>query len=202
MYKIDVSKFKKLFPNAKEPDKLCNLFDNLLNASGIDTKERVCMFLAQCGHESAGFSRFSENLNYSAKGLRGTFPKYFPDDATAVKYERQPEKIANRVYANRMGNGPENSGDGWKYCGRGIIQTTGKANYEAFSKESGIDAINNPDLLKSDLSIAIKSAIFFWNKNNLNSYADKKDIVGSTKKINGGTIGLEEREHLYKSLIS
>ena len=202
MYKIDVQKFKKVFPNSVEPDKFCNLLDNLLPAAGIDTKERVNMFLAQCGHESGGFSRFTEGLNYSAKGLRATFPKYFPDDATAIAYERQKEKIANRVYANRMGNGTESSGDGWKYRGRGMIMTTGKDNYTEFSKYSGIDAVNNPDLLSSDMSAAIKSAIWFWDKNGLNKFADAKDILGATKKINGGTNGLEDRKKHYNELMA
>ena len=201
MYKIDVQKFKKVFPNSIEPDKFCNLLDNLLPAAGIDTKERINMFLAQCGHESGGFSRFTEGLNYSAKGLRGTFPKYFADDATALKYERQKEKIANRVYANRMGNGPESSGDGWKYRGRGMIMTTGKDNYTEFSKYSGIDAVNNPDLLSSDMSAAIKSAIWFWNKNILNSYCDNNDFIGLTKRINGGLNGLEDRQDKLRKLM-
>lgn len=202
MYTIDVNRFKKVFPACKDADKFCNLLDNLLPVAGIDTKERVNMFLAQCGHESGGFTAFSENLNYSAKGLRTVFPKYFPDDSIANAYERNPEKIANKVYANRMGNGPESSGDGWKYRGRGILQCTGKDNYTAFSKDMNIDAVNNPDLLSTDLSVAIKSAIWFWNKNNLNKFADTKDIVGATKKINGGTIGLEDRQDKLKKLMS
>ena len=201
MFKIDLVKFKKAFPECKKPEEMCNLFDNLLSPAGIDSKERVCMFLAQCGHESGGFSKFTENLNYSAKGLRGTFPKYFPDDATAIAYERKPEKIANKVYGGRMGNGPESSGDGFKYRGLGLIQLTGKDNFSAFSKDSGIDAVNNPDLLATDMSIAIKSAIWFWNKNNLNKFADAKDITGATKKINGGTIGLDDRTSRYNKLI-
>lgn len=202
MYKIDIAKFKSVFPNCKNSDELCNLMDNVLPASGIDTKERVNAFLAQCGHESAGFTKFVENLNYSAKGLRATFPKYFPDDSTAVKYERQPEKIANRVYANRMNNGIESSGDGWKYRGRGPIQLTGKANYEAFSKDTGIDVLTNPDEAFKDLATLLKTAIWFWNKNNLNILADKKDIKSMTKKINGGFIGLEERQHNFEILMS
>lgn len=202
MYKIDINKFKQAFPECKNSDELCNLFDNILSSSGIDTKERVCMFLAQCGHESGGFTRFTENLNYSAKALRGIFGRYFLDDKIASEYERKPEKIANRVYANRMGNGSENSGDGWKYRGRGILQLTGKANYEAFYKETGIDVINNPDLLSTDLSVAIKTAVWFWNKNNLNKFADSKDILTCTKRINGGTHGLEDRTKRYNTLMS
>ena len=159
------------------------------------------MFLAQCGHESGGFTAFSENLNYSAKGLRTVFPKYFPDDSVANAYERNPEKIANKVYANRMGNGPESSGDGWKYRGRGMIMTTGKDNYTEFSKYSGLDAVNNPDSLSSYMSVAIKSAIWFWNKNKLNSYCDKNDFIGLTKKINGGLNGLEDRQDKLKKLM-
>ena len=202
MYNINLQKFKEVFPNCKSPDTLVNLFDNILNQSGINTKERVCMFLAQCGHESGGFTLTVENLNYGAKGILGTFPKYFKTLSEATSYERKPEKIANKVYANRMGNGPESSGDGWKYRGRGFIQLTGKSNYEAFSKDMDVDVISNPDLVKDDLSIAIKSAVWFWNKNNLNSYADKKDIIGATKRINGGTHGLPDREAKYKKLVS
>ena len=201
MYTIDVNWFKKVFPACKDADKFCNLLDNLLPAAGIDTKERVNMFLAQCGHESGGFTVFSENLNYSAKGLRTVFPKCFPDDSVANAYERNPEKIANRVCANRMGNGPESSGDGWKYRGRGMIMTTGKDNYTEFSKYSGLDAVNNPDSLSSDMSVAIKSAIWFWNKNKLNSYCDKNDFIGLTKKINGGLNGLEDRQDKLKKLM-
>lgn len=201
MYKIDVQKFKKLFPGCKEPEKLCNLMDNLLAPAGIDTKERVNMFLAQCGHESGGFTRFTEGLNYSAKGLLGTFPKYFPDLKTALSYERQKEKIANRVYANRMGNGPESSGDGWKYRGFGFIQLTGKDNFNIFSKDTGIDIVTNPESIRDDLSLAIRTAIWFWNKNNLNKFADAKDILGATKKINGGTNGLEDRKKHYNELM-
>jgi putative chitinase len=201
MYKIDINKFKQAFPECKNPNELCNLFDNILSSSGIDTKERVNMFLAQCGHESAGFTRFNENLNYSAKALRGVFGRYFLDDKIASEYERKPEKIANRVYANRMGNGSENSGDGWKYRGRGIIMTTGKSNYKEFSEYSGIDAVNNPDLLSTDISVAIQSAVWFWNKNNLNKYCDKNDFIGLTKRINGGLNGLADREDKLRKLM-
>lgn len=202
MYNIDVKKFKTLFPNCKNAEELCNLMDNLLLQYGIDTKERVNSFIAQCGHESGGFTRFVENLNYSAKGLRTTFPKYFPDDTTAIAYERKPEKIANKVYANRMNNGSESSGDGWKFRGRGPIQLTGKANYEMFSKDTGIDLIQNPDLVLTDNTTLLRTAIWFWNKNNLNQYADKNDIKTMTKKINGGYIGLEERLHNFNFLMS
>lgn len=200
MYNIDLNIFKRVFPKCKEPEILVNLLDNILNPAGINTKERVCMFLAQCGHESAEFTIYNENLNYSANGLRSVFGKYFPTDDLANQYARKPEKIANKVYANRIGNGPESSGDGWKYRGRGMIMTTGRANYTEFSKYSGIDAVNNPDLLSTDISVAIKSAIWFWNKNNLNKYCDNNDFIGLTKRINGGLNGLEDRKKYYEAL--
>lgn len=202
MYNINLQKFKEVFPYCKNADSMVNLLDNILNSSGIDTKERVNMFLAQCGHESGGFTITVENLNYSAKGLRSTFPKYFKSESEALIYERKPEKIANRVYADRIGNGPESSGDGWKYRGRGYIMITGKSNYQEFSKYSGIDVVSNPDLISTDVSVSIKSAIWFWNKNNLNTYCDKGDFIGLTKRINGGTNGLADREIKYKKLMS
>lgn len=202
MYNINLQKFKEVFPYCKNADVLVNLLDNILNSSGIDTKERVNMFLAQCGHESGGFTITVENLNYSAKGLRSTFPKYFKSESEALIYERKPEKIANKVYADRIGNGPESSGDGWKYRGFGFIQLTGKSNYEAFSKDMGIDIVSNPENIRQDLTLAIKTAVWFWNKNKLNSYADKGDLLGATKRINGGINGLADREIKYKKLMS
>ena len=134
----------------------------------LNTPLRLAHFLAQCGHESGGFKFLRENLNYSAKGLMGIFKKYFPTEAVANQYQRQPDKIANKVYANRMGNGSESSGDGWKYRGFGFVQLTGKSNYEAFSKDMGIDIVSNPENIRQDLVLAIKTAIWFWTKNNLN----------------------------------
>jgi putative chitinase len=166
----------------------------------INTKERVAGFLAQCGHESLDFTVLKENLNYGAKGLRGTFGKYFPDDATAAKYERKPEMIANRVYASRMGNGNEASGDGYKFRGRGAIQLTGCSNYTAFAKDVG-KTIDETIVYLETLEGAIESACWFWKKNGLNEIADKKDITLMTKRINGGTIGLEDRKkHWEKNL--
>jgi predicted chitinase len=136
-----------------------------------------------------------ENLNYSAKALCSTFPKYFANLAQAESYARQPEKIANRVYANRMGNGNEASGDGWKYRGRGLIQITGKNNYRGFSLWIGdIRIIDEPDLVATEY--AVQSAVFFWDRNNLNSIADRNDVVRMTKKVNGGTNGLAHRAEL------
>ncbi len=169
-----------------------------LKHHNIWSKPRTCAFLAQTIHESAGFTILSENLNYSQQGLRKVFPKYFPDDNIAFRYARQPQSIANLVYAGRMGNGSEASGDGFKYRGRGIIQITGKTNYSDCSKFLFNDSrlIDSPDMLIQK-EYAILSACWFWVKNNLNTYADKGDFVGLTKRINGGTIGLPHREEVF-----
>lgn len=160
-------------------------------------KKRAAAFLAQIAHESGGFNFVKENLNYSAKGLMTTFKKYFPNEAIAKQYERQPEKIANRVYANRMSNGDEASGDGYKFCGRGLIQLTGRANYTKFSQDLGISLDETVKYLETPEG-AVSSAGWFWDQNNLNSYCDKDDFIGLTKRINGGTIGLEDRKHHYE----
>jgi putative chitinase len=176
---------------------------NVLDKYEINTNNRIAGFLAQCGHESADFTVLKENLNYGAAGLRGTFGKYFADDATAKAYERQPEKIANRVYANRMGNGNEASGDGFKYRGRGAIQLTGHDNYQAFATAIGQSLPDTIAYLET-LEGAIESAAWFWKKNGLNATCDADDIVAMTKKINGGTIGLDDRKAHYlkaKSLL-
>lgn len=165
------------------------------------TPVRAAHFFAQCAHESGGFKAFNENLNYGAKGLQGIFKKYFPDAATAAKYERKPEMIANRVYASRMGNGDEKSGDGWKYRGRGAIQLTGKSNYLAFSKHIGDPEImTNPDLVATKYSF--ESAMFFFETNGLWAICDKgvddATILALTKRINGGTHGLDDRKEKTK----
>lgn len=160
------------------------------------TPERAAHFFAQTAHESGGFKAFSENLNYSAQGLQGIFGKYFPGNLEE-SYARKPEKIANRVYASRMGNGDEASGDGWKYRGRGALQLTGKSNYQAFADYlKNPEIMSNPDLVSTEF--AFESAIFFFDKNSLWSICDKgvnKDsILALTKRINGGTHGLADRE--------
>lgn len=168
---------------------------------GITTPLRLAHFLAQCGHESGGFRAFSENLNYGAKGLLSIFPKYFKTIEKAKAYERKPEKIANLVYANRMGNGDEASGDGWKHRGRGALQTTGKSNYQDFAKFMNMpEILTNPDLVATKYPLA--SAAFFFKKNNLWSICDKgssEEVVTLvTKKVNGGTIGLPDRKKHFK----
>ena len=161
----------------------------------INTPARRAMFLAQCCHESGHFRAVSENLNYKADSLSRVFPKYFRD-VDPNHYAKQPEKIANRVYSNRMGNGDEESGDGYRFRGRGLIQLTGKSNYTACSEDLEVDLLENPDYLTTPEGAA-RSAAWFWNANDLNKYADADDIVGCTKRVNGGTIGLEERTELY-----
>jgi putative chitinase len=160
----------------------------------ITTNLRLAHFLSQCGHESGNFTAIKENLNYSADGLLKIFPKYFNTGINA-SYARQPEKIANRVYANRMGNGDEASGDGYRFRGRGYIQLTGKQNYTAFGKSIGEDILSNPDLVATKYPLA--SAAFFFNNNNLwticDKGADEATVTAVTKRVNGGTIGLSDR---------
>lgn len=160
------------------------------------TNAQAAHFFGQCAHESNNFKAFSENLNYSDKGLNGIFKKYFPTIASTAGYARKPEKIANKVYANRMGNGPESSGDGYKYRGRGPIQLTGKDNYTAFSQAVGRpDVLTNPDVVAGEL--AFESALWFFRKNGLLAIADKgvtvPVITQISKRVNGGTIGLDDR---------
>lgn len=184
--------------------KLQDKYKTLLNSYHINTPLRLAHFMAQIEHES-GFKAVSENLNYSKEGLLNTFGKYFTKDVivddvqklgTATLYARQPQKIANKVYANRMGNGDENSGDGWKYRGRGFIQITGKDNYTMLSKDTRIDFVNNPDLLLTEANSLI-SALWYWNKHMINLLADKNDIKAITRTINGGYNGINERTDLF-----
>lgn len=196
---LDKDNLVKVFPalarNANT-DKLVNILNIEMQIGGIITTNRIAGFVAQCGHESGGFTRFVENLNYSSEGLMKTFPKYFPTKDLADQYARQPEKIANKVYANRMGNGPEESGDGWKFRGRGLIQLTGFTNYYTCDKVIKKDLAIKPEYLET-LEGAVKSAVWYWTYRNLNECCDQDDVVTMTKKINGGTLGLSERTHLY-----
>jgi putative chitinase len=180
---------------------------------GIDTQQRIAGFLSQCAHESGGFSMLEENLNYRAATMAVCWPARFavknPDgtwakDAKggkvpnkfALALERKPEAIANVVYSARMGNGPVESGEGWKYRGRGLKQLTGKDNYTRCGKALGVDLVSNPDLLLQP-EFAARSAAWFWSANNCNSFADAGDIVGLTKRINGGLIGIDDRKARY-----
>jgi len=196
---LTADQFGELFPRCKDPEGWVDAMNEVFPEYEINTPKRIAAFIAQCGHESGGWRTFSENLNYSAKALDAVFGKYFVRAGRdAEEYARQPEKIANVVYANRMDNGDTDSGDGWRYRGRGPIQLTGKANYTAFSEDMDVDAVDDPDQVSDDKKIALMSAIWFWNKNGLNRYADSSDIKTMTKRINGGYIGLEDRIHHWK----
>ena len=163
----------------------------------INTPKGVAAFIAQCAHESGNFLFLKENLNYKAESLVKVFPKYFPSMDIAQQYAKKPEKIANRVYASRMGNGDESSGDGWKFCGRGLIQLTGKNNYTFFAASIGVDLNEAAEYLQT-FEGAVQSACFFWENTKLNKEADEGDIKTMTKKINGGFIGLDDRIKHYE----
>lgn len=177
-------------------DALCMLLPDY----EINTKARVAAFLAQTAHESGGYRALKENLNYRWESLRKIFPKYFPTDDLAKQYAHKQEAIANRVYANRMGNGPEESGDGFKYCGRGLIQLTGKTNYAWFAASIETPVEDIPEYLMT-FHGAVQSACWFWESNNLNQWADRGDILTLTKRINGGTIGLQDRINHYNHIM-
>jgi putative chitinase len=187
---MDLNKLKGHVPDSV----IAQLPDTMVKFE-LNTPLRLAHFLAQAGHESGGFKAVTENLNYGAKGLRGIFGKYFPTDAKALEYERKPEKIANLVYGNRMGNGAETTGEGFKFRGRGYIQLTGKANYEAFDKVVSEDLISNPDLVSTKYPLL--SAAWFFHKNGLHKIADEGAteavVTKVTKRVNGGTIGLVDR---------
>jgi len=180
------------------PDTVIAQIPDVMTKFGIDTPVELAHFLAQCGHESGGFRVVNENLNYSAKGLQGIFKKYFPTPVLAEQYQRKPEKIANRVYASRMGNGDEASGEGFKFRGRGYIQLTGKQNYTAFGKAIGVDIAANPDLVATKYPLL--SAAWFFSKNCLAKCKDASDasVLAVTKCVNGGTIGLADRQKHFK----
>jgi putative chitinase len=187
---MNVSKLK-----GKIPDTVYNEIQSVIDTFGINTPIRLSHFLGQCAHESGNFKFNTENLNYSSKGLLTVFPKYFKQTGLAEAYARNPERIASRVYANRMGNGAEGTGDGWKFRGRGYIQLTGKNNYTVFDAFVKDDIISNPDLVAKKYPLL--SAAWFFHKNKLNSISDKgldeTVILQLTKRINGGTNGLQDR---------
>ena len=182
--------------NRENAEKFLPFIQGACKAYDITTPKRVAGFLSQIGHESGGLAMLEENLNYKAETLMRVWPKRFPTLEFAQQFARNPQKIANSVYANRMGNGDEASGEGWKYRGRGLKQLTGKDNYTAFSKAIGTDFVADPDLLLQPVNAAL-SAGWFWSANNLNALADNGDVPGMTKRINGCTIGLEQRQALY-----
>ena len=187
---MDITKLK-----GQIPDGVYGEIQSVIDTFGINTPTRLAHFLGQCAHESGNFKFTSENLNYSTKGLIATFPKYFKQPGLAEAYARNPERIASRVYADRMGNGSEGTHEGWKFRGRGYIQLTGKSNYTAFDKFVNEDIIKEPDLVAKKYPLL--SAAWFFHKNKLNNISDKglseTVILELTKRINGGTNGLQDR---------
>lgn len=201
---LTLNQLKQLLPKNKYVEHWHHALSQLLPDYDINTPHRIAAFIAQCSHESGGFTTLKENLNYKPQSLRRLFPKYFPDDVLAQQYCAKPNKqeaIANRIYANRMGNGDEHSGDGYRFCGRGLIQLTGRSNYQSFADSIEVDGrplkIDEVPAYLETFEGAAQSACWFWETNNLNKYADAGDIVGLTKRINGGIIGLTDREHHY-----
>ena len=197
---ITLSQLKQLLPGNPHVNYWHAVLAKLLPDYGIDTPKRIAAFVAQCAHESGNFRTLKENLNYRAETLVKIFPKYFPTTSIASEYSSKPNKqeaIANKVYANRMGNGDEASGDGFRYCGRGLIQLTGKENYSWFAASLSISVEEASEFLQT-FEGAAQSACWFWETNNLNQWADADDIVTLTKRINGGTIGLADRQKHYE----
>ena len=192
---------QQLFPDAPEAEEWCSWLEQLLPEYGIDTPERISAFLSQCAVETAGWRKFEENMNYSADRMMQVWPRIF-DRELALQCHRNPEMVANHAYANRMGNGSPESGDGWKYRGRGPIHLTGRRNYTMFAEQTLDDpllVIETPDLVAHDKEIALLSALWFWEINNLNDLADTKQITKLSRKVNGGDHGLPQRIALFNS---
>lgn len=199
-FKFTEEQLGKIIPGNKCVDHWFTALDMILPDYDIDTLPRVAAFLAQTAHESGGYKFIKENLNYRAETLRKVFPKYFPSATLAAKYAQNQAAIANRVYGGRMGNGAESTGDGFKYCGRGLIQLTGKSNYTKFAESIDTPLADIPEYLAT-FEGAVQSACWFWENNKLNQWADKGDITTLTKRINGGLIGLHDRiEHYNHAL--
>jgi putative chitinase len=199
-FDFTLDKFKAIIGNNPYADHWYEALCQILPDYDINTVPRVAAFLAQTAHESGGYRAIKENLNYKAASLCKVWPRYFPSMDIALAYEKQPEKIANRAYANRMGNGPEESGDGWKFCGRGLIQLTGKDNYSRYAQSLEISLDEASEHLTT-FEGCVQSAAWFWEANNLNQFADSGDILTMTKRINGGTLGLEDRQKHYSHAI-
>jgi putative chitinase len=185
----------KIIPGNPYIDHWYDALSQALPDYDINTPKRIAAFLAQCAHESGGFVFLQENLNYQAASLCRVWPRYF-NSANAAQYAHNQEKIANRAYGGRMGNGPEETGDGWKFHGRGLIQLTGRSNYQAFADSIETDISDIPEYLAT-FEGAVQSACWFWENNNLNQFADIGDILTMTKRINGGTLGLDDRTARY-----
>lgn len=201
---VTLELLQKICPKTKKEvlQKYVDPLNKVAKAHGIlENNKRLAAFLAQLAHESGGFNFTRENLNYSAKALQTIFKKYYPTDKDALAHERKPEMIANRVYANRMGNGNEQSGDGWSYRGRGLIQLTGKENYTKFATSVKKSLNETVEYLETPEG-AVESAAWFWTRNRLNELCDKDDFITLTKRINGGVNGLADRKHHYELALS
>lgn len=189
------------FPSNKDTKGLAAALNEVLPRYDITSKERIASFLSQCGHESGGFTKLRENLNYSAQRLTEVWPSRFPSLDAAKPYDHNPQKIANKVYAGRFGNGDETSGDGFKFSGRGAIQLTFKSNYEQFAKAIG-KSLEETVAYCETMAGAIESACWFWNNKKINPVADTGNVAAVTKMVNGGNLGLAERDALYKKIIA
>jgi putative chitinase len=199
-FNFNLNNLRQNIPTNREPEQWFNEMTTMLPKYNITTRLRVAAFLAQCAHESSDFRILEENLNYSEQGLRTIFSKYFPN-GLEKSYARNPQRIANRVYANRMGNGPESSGDGWRYRGRGVIQLTGFNNYQAFGNYIGMTPLQVIEYVQTKRG-ALESACWFWSSRNLNVPADRGDTDRVTRLINGGTHGLADRTFRYNRALS
>lgn len=191
-FELTIDQLEEMLPKCKRIEDLHDAILDVCPRYGIITKDRLAAFLAQCGHESNNFNTLKENLNYSASALKRVWPRHFNDE-NAEEYHRQPEKIANRAYRNRMGNGDEASGDGWKHRGRGAIQLTGYNNYSKFASDIDITVDDAVKYLET-FDGAIESAAWYWHNNGLNALADDRNNTAMTKRINGGTHGLKDRK--------
>ena len=197
---LTLNQLKQLLPRNQHVSYWHHALEQLLPDYEINTPRRMAAFIAQCAHESGGFTTLKENLNYKPMSLRKLFPKYFDTDELAQQYCSKPNKqaaIANRIYASRMGNGDEASGDGYRFSGRGLIQLTGRATWQEFA-DSIETSLTDLDEYMQTFEGACQSACFFWESRKLNQYADTSDILTLTRKINGGVIGLEDRKKHYE----
>jgi putative chitinase len=199
-FDFTIDKFKACIGKNPYADHWYEALCEILPDYDINTVPRVAAFLAQTAHESGGYTAIKENLNYKAETLCKVWPKYFPNMDIANQYAHQQEKIANRAYGGRMGNGPESSGDGYKFCGRGLIQLTGKDNYSRYAQATE-QTLDEASEHLTTFEGCVQSAAWFWEANNLNQFADSGDILTMTKRINGGTLGLADRQQHYQHAI-
>lgn len=199
---ITPDQFQQLFPDAPDADQWCQVIEELLPRYNIDTPERVSAFLSQCAVETGGWRKFEENMNYSADRIMQVWPRIF-DRELALQCHRNPEMVGNHAYANRMGNGGPETGDGWKYRGRGPIHLTGRRNYTMFAETFDDPSliIETPDVVAEDKHISLISALWFWDINNLNDLADVRQITKLSRKVNGGDHGLPQRIALFQSTL-